>query len=89
MQSSHASKRLKAKAHHAYDKGKAAATPSSPFDDSDKSVSSWIHLRDDCSHVISEIKPKGFAEIKENLGKPRGDNNNQGRVASQTGKYGF
>jgi hypothetical protein len=39
-------------------------------------------MRDDCSHVISEIKPKGFAEIKENLGKLGGDNNNQGRVAS-------
>jgi hypothetical protein len=48
-----------------------------------------MHLRDDCSHAISEIRPKGSAQPKANSGKSRGDNNNQGRVASQTGKYGF
>jgi hypothetical protein len=80
---------LKTESHHAFDKGKAIAAPSSPSDDSDKSVSSQMHLRDDCSHVISEIKPKGSAQPKANSGKSRGDNNNQGRVASQTGKYGF
>jgi hypothetical protein len=48
-----------------------------------------MHLRDDCSHVINEIRPKGSTQPKENSGKSRGDNNNQGRVASQTGKYGF
>jgi hypothetical protein len=89
VKSSHASKRLKTEAHHAFDKGKAIVAPSSPSDDSDKSVSSRMHLRDDCSHVISEIKPKGSAQPKENSGKSRGDNSNQGRVASQTGKYGF
>ena len=55
----------------------------------DKSVSSRMHLRDDFSHVINEIKPKGSAQPKANSGKSRGDNNNQGRVASQTGKSGF
>jgi hypothetical protein len=48
-----------------------------------------MHLRDDFSHVISEINPKGFAQLKAISGKLGGDNNNQGRVASQTGKYGF
>jgi hypothetical protein len=80
---------LKTEAHHAFDKGKVVAAPSSPSDDSDKSVSSRMHLRDDCSHVISEIKPKGSAQLKAISGKSGGDNNNQGRVASQTGKYGF
>jgi hypothetical protein len=89
VQSSHARKRLKAEAHHALDKGKATASPSSPSNDSDKSVSSQMHLRDDCSHMINESKPKGSAQPKENSRKSRGDNNNQGRVASQTGKYGF
>jgi hypothetical protein len=89
VQSSHASKRLKTESHHALDKGKAIAAPSSPSNDSDKSVSSRMHLRDDCSHVINEIKPKGSAQPKANSGKSRGDNSNQGRVASQTGKYGF
>jgi hypothetical protein len=80
---------LKTEAHHALDKGKSIAAPSSPSNGSDKSVSSQMHLRDDCSHVISEIRPKGSAQPKENSGKSKGDNNNQGRVASQTGKYGF
>jgi len=50
---------------------------------------SWMKLRNDYSHVISKINPKGSAHPKDNSGKSRGDNNNQGRVASQTGKYGF
>jgi hypothetical protein len=61
VKSSHASKRLKTETHHALVKGKATSTPSSPSNDSDKSVSSQMHLRDDCSHVINEIKPKGSA----------------------------
>jgi hypothetical protein len=89
MQSSHASKRLKTYTHHAFDKGKSIYAPSSPSIDSDKSVSSWMQLRDDCSHVISEINPKGSTHPKANSGKSRGDSSNQGRVALKTGKYGF
>jgi hypothetical protein len=89
VQYSYTDKRLKTEARQAFDKGKAIVAPSSPSDDSDKYMSSMMYLRDDCSHVISEINPKGFAQLKENSGKSRGDNNNQGRVASQTGKYGF
>jgi hypothetical protein len=80
---------LKTESHHAFDKGKDTNAPSSPSDESNKSMCSWMHLRDDCSHVISEIKTKGYAQPEANSGKSRGDNNNQGRVASQTGKYGF
>jgi hypothetical protein len=80
---------LKTEAHHALDKGKAIVAPSSPSNGSDKSVSSQMHLRDDCSHVISKIRPKGSAQPKENSGKSKGDNNNQGKIASQSGKYGF
>jgi hypothetical protein len=89
VQSFHVSKILKTESHHAFDKGKATAAPFSPSDDSYKFMSSRMHLRDDYFHVIIEINPKGFAQPKANLGNPRGDNNNQGRVASQTGKYGF
>jgi hypothetical protein len=89
VQSSHASKRFKTEAHHALDKGKSTATPSSPSNGSDKSVSSWMHLRDDCSHMISEIRPKVSMQPKENLGKSKGVSNNQGKIASQSGKYGF
>jgi hypothetical protein len=73
---------LKTEAHHALDKGKSIAAPSSPSNGSEKYMSSWMHLRDDCSHVISEIRPKGSAQTKENSGKSKGDKNNQERIAS-------
>jgi hypothetical protein len=82
VKSSHAKKRLKTKAHHALDKGKSIVAPSSSYNGSHKSVSSQMHLRDDCSHVISEMRPKGSTQPKANSGKSRGDNNDQGRVAS-------
>jgi hypothetical protein len=88
VQYSHTRKRLKTKAHHALDKGKSLASPSSPSNDSAKLVSSHMHLRDDFSHVISEIKPKGSTQPKENLEKSKGDNN-KGKIASERGKYGF
>jgi hypothetical protein len=89
IQSSHASKRLKTKSHHAPDKGKVGVTPSSPSNDSVKSVSSHMHLRDDFSHVINAIRPKGSTQPKENSEKSKGDNNNKGKISSQSGKYGF
>jgi len=58
IQSSQANKRLKTDVPQpVQDKGKAVASPSSPSDDSSKFVSSRMHLKDDCSHVISEIQP--------------------------------
>jgi hypothetical protein len=89
VKSSHARKILKTEVHHALDKGKSTAAPSSPSNGSDKSMSSWMHLRDDCSHVVSEIRPKGSTQPKANSGKSKGDNNNQGKIAYQSGKYGF
>jgi hypothetical protein len=89
VQSSHASKKLKTKSHLASGKGKVVDAPSSPSDDSGKYVSSQMRLRDDCSHVISEINPKGSTQLKEFSRKSRGDSSNQGKVASQTRKYGF
>jgi hypothetical protein len=58
------SKRLKTKAHHAPDKGKATTAPSPPSNDSDKSVSFHMQLRENLSHVISEISPKGSTQPK-------------------------
>jgi hypothetical protein len=86
---SHSSKRLKTEIHHALDKGKSIVAPSSPSNGSEKSVSSRMHLRDNCSHVISEITPKGSVQPKAKLGKSKGDSSNQGKIASQSGKYGF
>ena len=71
------------------DKGKFVASPSSPSSDSTKLVSSRMHLRDDFSHVISEIKPQGSTQPKVNLGNSEGDGSDKRRIASQSGKYGF
>jgi hypothetical protein len=89
VRSSHASKRLKIEAPHVQDKGKTIASPSSPSNDSAKSVSSRMHLMDDCSHVISEINPQGFNQPKANSRKSKGDNNDKRRIVSQSVKYGF
>jgi hypothetical protein len=89
VQSSHARKRLNIKAHHVVDKGKFIVSPSSPSNDFDKSVSSHMHLRDDFSHVINEIMPKGSTQPKENLERSKGDRNNKENIASQSDKYGF
>jgi hypothetical protein len=89
VQSSHSSKRLRIEAFHAVDKEKSTIGPSSPSNGSDKSVSSQMHLRDDCSHMINEIRLKGSVHPKENLGKSIGDNNNEGRVASKLGNMVF
>jgi hypothetical protein len=88
VQCSHASNRLKIESHHAPDKGKVVVAPSSPSNDSSKSISSRMHLRDDFSHVISEIRPKGSTQPKENSKKSKGDNKNKGKIASHSGKYG-
>jgi hypothetical protein len=89
VQSSHARKRMKTEALHAPDKVKSIASPSSSSSDSDKSVSSRMHLRDNFSHVISEIRPKGSTQPKENSKRSKGDSSNKGKIAPQSGKYGF
>jgi hypothetical protein len=83
------SKRFKTEAHHASNKGKSIASPSSPSDGFDKYVSSQMHLRDDFSHVISDIRPKSSTQPKDNSWGSKGDSINKGMIASQSGKYGF
>jgi hypothetical protein len=39
-----------------------------------------MHLRDDCSHVISEIKPQGSTQPKANSGKSKGDTTTKGKL---------
>jgi hypothetical protein len=72
-----------------HEKGKVVASPSSPSSDSAKYVSPHMHLRDDCSHVTSEIKPKDSTQPKANSGKSKGDSSNKGNISSQSGKYDF
>ena len=84
-----ASKRLKIEAYHAPDKGETTTNPFPPSNDSDKSVSSCMHWRDDFSHMINKMRPKGSIQPKEKSKGLKGDSNNKGKIASQTGKYGF
>jgi hypothetical protein len=71
------------------DKGKAVASPSSPSNDSSKSLSCHMHLKDDCSHVIREIQPQGSKLPHATSENSKGNNNEKGKIASQSGKYGF
>ena len=82
VQSSHASKRLKTDVPHEQYKGKAVASPSSPSNDSSKSVSSLMHLQDDFSHVINEIQPQGSNQPRTISGKSKGDNSDKRKIAS-------
>jgi hypothetical protein len=84
-QSSHASKRLKNDVRHVQDKGNFFASPSSPS----KSLSSHMNLKDDCSHVISEIQAQGSNQPQDNSGKSKVDNNDKRKILSQSGKYDF
>jgi hypothetical protein len=72
-----------------HDKGKLDASPSPPSSNSAKSVPSCIHFRDECSHVMSEVKPQVSTQPKANSGKSKGDSRNKGKISSQSGKYGF
>jgi hypothetical protein len=37
----------------------------------------------------SDNRPKGSTQTKENSKRSKGDNNNKGNIASQSGKHGF
>jgi hypothetical protein len=73
---------LKTKSHHSTDKEKVIVGPSSPSNDSTKSLSSHMHLRDDFSHVINDIRPKCSTQPKANSKKSKGDNIKKGKIAS-------
>jgi hypothetical protein len=73
VQSSHGSKRLKTNVSDPMqDKGKEIATHSSSSKESAKSVSSCLHLKDDCSHVISAVQPQGSNQSKAATEKSKG-----------------
>jgi hypothetical protein len=86
VQSSHASKRLKTDIPQlVQDKEKETASPSSPSNDSSKYVSSHMHLKDECSHVINEIQPQGSNQPRATSEKSKGNNNEKRKIASQSG----
>jgi hypothetical protein len=60
MQSSHVIKRLQPDVPKPLeDKGKGVITASKASKDSYESMSSCLHLKDDCSHVINAVQPQG------------------------------
>jgi hypothetical protein len=90
VHSSHASKRLKIDIlQPSQDKGKTTSSPSSPSIDSSKSMSSYLHLKDDYSHVINEIQPQGSNQPRATSEKCKGNNSEKMKIVSQSGKYGF
>jgi hypothetical protein len=89
IQSSHASKRIKIDVPHVQDKGNLVASLSSPSNDSSKSVSSCMHLKEDFSHVISEIQPQGLNQPRATSGKSKGDSSDKRKTISYSGEYGF
>jgi hypothetical protein len=89
MQSSHASKRLITYAPKPMqDKGKRVATASKSSKESSESVSSCLHLKDDCCHVISAVQPRGSSQPKAITERSKEDNNEKRPNASHS-KYNF
>jgi hypothetical protein len=89
VQSSHASKRIKhdVPKPEKY-KGKGLATPSQSSKESYESVSSRLHLKDDCSHIISAVQPQGFNQPKVATERLKEDSS-QRRLNASHSKYGF
>jgi hypothetical protein len=70
------------------DKGKIVATHSNSCKGSAKSVSSRLHIKDDCYHVISAVQPKGSNQLKATIENSKGDSSEKRPNASHS-KYGF
>jgi hypothetical protein len=89
MQSSHAIKRLKNDVPKPKpDKGKGLANPSKSSKDSSGSVSSRIHLKDNCSQVISKIHPQGSDQPKTARERSK-ESSSEKRPNASHSKYGF
>jgi hypothetical protein len=89
VQSSHASKMLKTDVPHVQYKIKVVSSPSSPSNDSSKYVSSCMHVKDDFSHVISEIQPQGSNQPRATSRKSKGDNNDKRKFLLRVASVDF
>jgi hypothetical protein len=79
---SYSNKRLKTEAYYAPVKERVGTTPSTSSINSDKSVSSHIHWKDDCSHLISEMRLKYSTQPKAGSERLKDDSINKGKIAS-------
>jgi hypothetical protein len=88
-QSSHASKRLKTTMPEPeIDKGKKVANSPNSSENSSESVSSHLHIKDNFSHVISEIHPQGSNQPKAATERSKEGSSEKRQTASHR-KYGF
>lgn len=75
------------------DKGKEVANLSKSFKDSSESVSSRVHLKDSCSHVISEIQPQASNQLQvvaqDTSVKGSKKGSSEKRQNASRSKYGF
>jgi hypothetical protein len=64
------------------------ATPSKSSKESYEFVSSRLHLKDDCSHVINAVQPHGSNQPKAATKRSKEENSEKRPNASHN-KYGF
>jgi hypothetical protein len=82
-------KRLKIEAYYASVKKKAATAPSAYSDNCGKSVSSHLHWKDNCSHMINKMRLKDSTHPKASSEGLKDDSINKGRLPHKLKKYGF
>jgi hypothetical protein len=86
---SYSNKRLKIEAHYALVEKKVTTAPFASSNNSDKSVFSCMHWRDNFSHMIKKIRLKDSTQPKVGSEGLKYDSSNKGKIASRTRKYGF
>ena len=75
------------------DKGKKMANSPNSSENLSELVSSHIHIKDSCSHVINEIHPQGSNQPKDAIeGKTTGrskESSSEKRQTASHSRYGF
>jgi hypothetical protein len=86
---SYSNKRLKIKAYYTSVKEKATTSPSASSDNSGNSVSSHLHWKDDCPHMIRKMRLEDSTQPKAGSKGLKYYSISKRKIASQTKKYGF
>jgi len=86
---SYSNKRMKIEGYYTSVKDKVATSPSTSSDNSGKSVSSYMHWKDDLSHMMNKMRLKYSTEPKAGSKGLKYDITNKGKIASQNGKHVF
>jgi hypothetical protein len=86
---SYSNKLLKIEAYYTSVKQKVATAPFASSDNSGKFVSSHLDWKEDCHHMIRNMRLEYSTQPKVGSKGLKDDSINKGNIASQTGKYGF